>query len=94
MLFPIELLLLGPKYFIYVLYQLMITLVVLKNTKNINKYSPRRRIALYIYIAFLMGSATFEPDFGSWIRHEAVLFPIFMLISGFDEREENVKICD
>ena len=52
---------------------------------NINKISVDRKIAIFIYMAFLMGSAAFEPDFGSWIRHEAVLFPIFMIVSGFNE---------
>ncbi len=55
MLFPIELLRLGIKYFPYVL--------------------------LYIYLGFLLASGTFEPDFGSWVRHEAVCFPIFLIIN-------------
>ncbi len=88
LLLPFELLLLGPKYIVYILYQVAITYIILKNVKSINQYPPRRQIAIFIYIAFLLGSATFEPDFGSWIRHEAVLFPIFMLICGFDEVEK------
>ena len=39
-----------------------------------------RTSALYLYLAFLLCSAAFEPDFGSWIRHQGVAFPIILLI--------------
>lgn len=39
-----------------------------------------RRCALYLYLAFLLCSAAFEPDFGSWIRHQGVTLPILLLI--------------
>ena len=39
-----------------------------------------RTIALYTYLAFLLCSAMFEPDFGSWLRHQSVAFPIIIYI--------------
>jgi len=39
-----------------------------------------RTAALYLYLAFLFCSAAFEPDFGSWIRHQGVALPIILLI--------------
>lgn len=39
-----------------------------------------RTSALYLYLAFLSCSAAFEPDFGSWIRHQGVALPIILLI--------------
>lgn len=39
-----------------------------------------RRCALYLYLAFLLCSASFEPDFGSWIRHQGVTLPVLLLI--------------
>lgn len=39
-----------------------------------------RTAALYLYLAFLFCSAAFEPDFGSWIRHQGVALPIMLLI--------------
>ena len=39
-----------------------------------------RTSALYLYLAFLFCSAAFEPDFGSWIRHQGVALPIILLI--------------
>ena len=82
MLFPIELVRMGPKYFIYFIYQVFITYYLIKNITNINKISTTKKITLFVFIAFLLGSAAFEPDFGSWVRHEAVLFPIIMIMSG------------
>lgn len=39
-----------------------------------------RTIALYTYIAFLLCSAMFEPDFGSWLRHQCVALPVIICI--------------
>ena len=39
-----------------------------------------RTIGLFLYLAFLLCSAAFEPDFGSWARHESVTLPILLLI--------------
>lgn len=39
-----------------------------------------RMAALYLYLAFLLCSAAFEPDFGSWIRHEGITLPVLLLI--------------
>ena len=36
--------------------------------------------ALYLSLAFLLCSAAFEPDFGSWIRHEGITLPVLLLI--------------
>ena len=37
-----------------------------------------RTVALYTYVAFLLCSAMFEPDFGSWLRHQCVALPIII----------------
>lgn len=42
--------------------------------------SNTRTAALYLYLAFLLCSASFEPDFGSWIRHQGVALPVMLLI--------------
>lgn len=39
-----------------------------------------RTICLYTYIAFLLCSAMFEPDFGSWLRHQCVALPVILYI--------------
>ena len=81
MLLPIELLPLGIKYVPYVLYQVVITFFIIKALRNFKNNDSIKNIALIIYLGFILGSAAFEPDFGSWVRHEAVIFPILMLIA-------------
>lgn len=97
MLVPIELLPLGIKYWPYILYKVIITYYLVKNIMKIKQLNKARSFALYLYIAFLLGSAAFEPDFGSWIRHETACFPVFMLMTdvikveskGDDKNEKN-----
>lgn len=91
MMFPIELLRLGIKYVPYVLYQVIITYFVIKNIKSIKSNGKIKNIALYLYIGFLFASATFEPDFGSWVRHEAVLFPILLILADIKRKDKERK---
>ena len=88
MLFPVELLILGVKYIPYVIYQIIITYFIVKAIKNIRNNEETKKIALYLYIGFLFASATFEPDFGSWVRHEAVLFPIMLVIADIKKKDK------
>lgn len=81
MMIPIELVTFGPKYWPYVIYQVMITFYVIMALKNIRKNNPSKNIALYVYLGFLCGSATFEPDFGSWVRHEAAIAPVLFILA-------------
>lgn len=81
MLFPIELIPMGIKYCPYVIYQIIVSYFVIKDIIHIKENTKSENLALYMYIAFLLGSATFEPDFGSWVRHEAAIFPILMIIT-------------
>lgn len=81
MLIPFELLRLGPKYLLYVIYQVMITFIIFKSITRYKNLNQASKVSLYLIIAFIMTSATFEPDFGSWIRHEAVIFPIILIVS-------------
>lgn len=80
MMFPVELLRFGPKYYMYVVYQIIITGFVGACIFNINKLKEKQYIALIIMMSFILCSAAFEPDFGSWVRHEAVMLPIFIVM--------------
>ncbi len=91
LMFPLELIRLGPKYLLYVTYQLIITAFIFKQLKNMKNISKESKIAIYIFLAFVLGSATFEPDFGSWIRHETVVFPIMLVFSGLTNKESEDK---
>lgn len=81
MMVPIELMTFGPKYWPYVAYQVMITFYVVMALKNIKKNHKSKNVALYVYLGFLCGSATFEPDFGSWVRHEAAIAPVLFILA-------------
>lgn len=89
MLFPIELITHGSKYILYVFYQLLVSYSIIKNIANYKNNTQIKNISILIYIAFLFTSATFEPDFGSWIRHEVVLFPIMMIINDITTSKNN-----
>ncbi len=81
LLLPLELIPMGPKYWLFVIYQLIVTIFVLRALKNLKHNSKTVNLALYVYLGFLLGSAMFEPDFGSWVRHESVCFPVLFVMS-------------
>ena len=53
MLFPVELLRLGIKYFPYVFYQIIITILLVKEIKNIKHNTKVKNIAIYVFLGFL-----------------------------------------
>ncbi len=79
---PIELLFkLKVTYLFLLVYQGLLLTFLARTFQNRDKQqNPTRTIAMYLYIAFLLCSATFEPDFGSWVRHQGVAFPVILLI--------------
>lgn len=81
LMFPIELLFRGKvTYLFMIVYQYLLFLFIVRAFRGRHEKQPSRIIALYLYLAFLLCSAAFEPDFGSWVRHEGVAFPIILLI--------------
>ena len=94
MLIPIELIIKSPGYFPFFIYQILILIYIYKSLKNINKLDKKIVVALSCFIGYVLGSAVFEPDFGSWARHEATTFPIMQLIvynSDSKEKEESYE---
>lgn len=81
MMLPVELILNGPFYMPFVVYQGFILYYLVKTIGNLNKNTNEIVVlALSSFIAYLLVSFTFEPDFGSFVRHEAATFPILHLI--------------
>lgn len=80
MLIPIELIKFGIKYYPFLIYQVFVSYNLYKAWRNTRYNSLKKNIALCIYIAFILGSAIFEPDFGSWVRHEIAAFPIIYIL--------------
>ena len=85
---PLELISLGIKYWPFILYQVLMTYYAVKGIATIRENSSTKNIALLIYIAFLFASASFEVDYGAWIRHCAVTFPILLLMTEIVTVEE------
>jgi len=100
MMIPIELLTISGRiyfrgfYLIFFIYQIMITTAFIKTVKRVfqNKSSEFQSIALVIYTGFLLGSGLFEPDFGSWVRHQATIWPILMFLFFDYKKAENASI--
>lgn len=82
MMFPVELMTKGVFYFPFVFYQIFILYYLARSLKNINANSSSIMVlSISVMLGFLLGSFTFEPDFGSFVRHEAATFPVLHLIA-------------
>ncbi len=98
LLFPIELLFNdfgNIKYILFIIYQLMITVVIIKDFKKINNSNVLWIITI---ISYIMVSVLFEPDFGSFIRHESctflILLELFAICFNHQNKIPNDKLLD
>ena len=98
MMIPIELLIKSPMYAPFVIYQFFILYYFFKTVKNIKQLDSNMLVTISCFAAYFFGSVVFEPDFGSWVRHEAATFPILQLMAyksnlyeRTDKRERMVK---
>lgn len=78
LLFPVELFTKSLYYWVFAAYQLAITISALRTLRNAKDY--RVLLCLAVFFAFVFASGSFEPDFGSWVRHETAALP-FLLVS-------------
>jgi len=89
MMIPVELLLKSPIYAPFVVYQIFILFYFIKGLIKIKQLDDSMLTALCCFVAYLFGSFIFEPDFGSWVRHEAATFPILQMIALEIEQRTN-----
>lgn len=68
------------------IYRLILTYILIKFSKTTSS-SSKNSICLNTYLAFVFTSVLFEPDMGSWARHESVAFPLLLLIAGIVEQK-------
>ena len=81
MMLPIELISSGAFYIPFILFQTFTLYYLVCSVKNLNtKMTQQMILAISIFTAYLLTSFTFEPDFGSFVRHEAATFPILHLL--------------
>lgn len=93
MMIPIELLFKSPGYFPFFAYQFFILSYVVGALKKIKRADSKVMVALSCFLSFFLGSVVFEPDFGSWVRHEATTFPVLQLIAynSVNYKEDNTN---
>ncbi|WP_164515808.1 hypothetical protein [Bifidobacterium dolichotidis] len=80
MMIPIELLFRGVSYIPFIIFQILITVFYLRIIVAfvMKPYIKTEYILSFeVFTAFLLVSFFFEPDFGSWVRHEMAAFPVF-----------------
>ncbi|MCH9274940.1 hypothetical protein JS533_001380 [Bifidobacterium amazonense] len=81
MMIPIELAMRGAYYLPFFAFQCMVTAYMVNLLRQINRINdPTLFLALCVFLGYALGSFIFEPDFGSWTRHEAATFPVLHLL--------------
>ncbi|WP_093959790.1 hypothetical protein [Bifidobacterium vansinderenii] len=81
MLLPFELVIRGASYLPFFVFQIMVTAYMLNLIRKINQvHDASLFIAICVFIGYVLASALFEPDFGSWTRHESATFPVLLLL--------------
>ncbi|MBX9033739.1 hypothetical protein [Gordonibacter massiliensis (ex Traore et al. 2017)] len=86
LLFPVELFLKGPYYAVFAVYQLGISFFAVRALLHVKRCDRESHLVLALYFAFVLASATFEPDFGSWVRHETACLPVMLLVVSIGRR--------
>ena len=92
LLFPLELIGNGPKYWPYITYQLCMTFFMIKGLRNFPRNTKTQNAALTIFVGYVFASAAFEVDYGVWVRHCAVTLPIVLIMSGICPVEQTQPV--
>lgn len=83
-LFPLELIRLSIYYIPFIVYQLIVSVLVIKKLiaycKDACLRLENQYLLLIFVVSYLLVSFIFEPDFGSFVRHECVLTPMIFSI--------------
>ncbi len=80
MMIPVELVNLGVFYWPFFIFQIFMIFYLIRGIKNMDQLDDKSFIGLCVFLAYFLGSVLFEPDFGSFVRHEAATLPIIMLM--------------
>lgn len=87
LLLPVSLILkFQIRYLIFILWELIniiLFLKIVKYTKYMKLHVRERKqvkFSIYLIVAFTMTQALFEPDYGSFLKHQLDLLPVFLYI--------------
>lgn len=78
LLFPLELLTGKSYYLLFIMYQLCFSYYYIKSIFQINKLNDIKYISVIFITSFILVSVMFEPDFGSWVRHQSVCYVLLI----------------
>lgn len=81
MLLPVELLTKGAMYIPFCVFQIATTYFIAR-ALLVALESKNREVIFFlsVYLAYISISVMFEPDFGSWVRHDIATFPILLYL--------------
>lgn len=82
MMFPVEMLNRGSIYIFFAVFQFLFAIIYVYCMNKISMSNTSMYLAFCLISAYLMVSFFFEPDFGSWVRHESCLVPILCVMLG------------
>lgn len=78
---PLELLFKGIYYFPFCVFQICTTYFIFRAFKRCRKVSDSSTLLfLSVFLGYFFTSVLFEPDFGSWIRHEISIYPVLIFL--------------
>lgn len=81
MMVPFELAMKGVQYLPFFCFQIGVTVYLVHLFGKLDEIEDETQfLAISIFLGYVLASVLFEPDFGSWVRHEAATFPILHLL--------------
>jgi hypothetical protein len=94
LMLPVEPLFVGLRirYFLFMGYQFIIAAYYLKTAAAVlrQQAGATQTAAFCVFTGFLLGSGLFEPDFGSWVRHESAII-LIMCAMFFKRKGERLQ---
>ena len=81
MMIPFELAIKGVQYLPFFCFQVAVTVYLAHLFGKLDEIEDETQfLAISIFLGYVLASVLFEPDFGSWVRHEAATFPVLHLL--------------
>ena len=81
MMIPFELAVKGVQYLPFFFFQVAVTVYLVHLFGKLDEIEDNTQfLTISIFLGYVLASVLFEPDFGSWVRHEAATFPVLQLL--------------
>lgn len=77
---PIELLFKGIGYIPFLFFMYLLVMFIKDLLSSYNNFNEDIILYLSVFLSYILVSALFEPDFGSWARHLSASMPLIYLV--------------